>query len=149
MYCQTLGLVLRLRVDFVLPLSQEQEEPHLNLSDGGALEGWTKKILIGFWLSLGGKGSEWPRSQQRTNTTRRTPSKSTITEHTKNLIVAHRPCLLIVFLGPKIFLTQKLFFWLIYFRIKNLFWTQKIFRTNIFFFGPKTFIPVWSLEKAQ
>ena len=24
--CQTLGLVLRLRVDFVLPLSQEQEE---------------------------------------------------------------------------------------------------------------------------
>ena len=25
-YCQTLGLVLRLRVDFVLPLSQEQEE---------------------------------------------------------------------------------------------------------------------------
>ena len=26
MYCQTLGLVLRLRVDFVLPLSQEQEE---------------------------------------------------------------------------------------------------------------------------
>ena len=26
LYCQTLGLVLRLRVDFVLPLSQEQEE---------------------------------------------------------------------------------------------------------------------------
>ena len=25
-YCQTLGLVLRLRVDFVLPLSQEQQE---------------------------------------------------------------------------------------------------------------------------
>ena len=25
-YCQTLGLVLRLRVDFVLPLSQEQEQ---------------------------------------------------------------------------------------------------------------------------
>ena len=25
-FCQTLGLVLRLRVDFVLPLSQEQEE---------------------------------------------------------------------------------------------------------------------------
>ena len=25
-YCQTLGLVLRLRVDFVLPLSQEEEE---------------------------------------------------------------------------------------------------------------------------
>ena len=25
-YCQTLGLVLRLRVDFVLPLSQQQEE---------------------------------------------------------------------------------------------------------------------------
>ena len=24
--CQTLGLVLRLRVDFVLPLSQEEEE---------------------------------------------------------------------------------------------------------------------------
>ena len=24
--CQTLGLVLRLRVDFVLPLSQEQEQ---------------------------------------------------------------------------------------------------------------------------
>ena len=24
--CQTLGLVLRLRVDFVLPLSQEQQE---------------------------------------------------------------------------------------------------------------------------
>ena len=26
MYCQTLGLVLRLRVDFVLPLSQEEQE---------------------------------------------------------------------------------------------------------------------------
>ena len=26
MYCQTLGLVLRLRVDFVLPLSQEQQQ---------------------------------------------------------------------------------------------------------------------------
>ena len=25
-YCQTLGLVLRLRVDFVLPLSQEQQK---------------------------------------------------------------------------------------------------------------------------
>ena len=25
-FCQTLGLVLRLRVDFVLPLSQEQQE---------------------------------------------------------------------------------------------------------------------------
>ena len=25
-FCQTLGLVLRLRVDFVLPLSQEEEE---------------------------------------------------------------------------------------------------------------------------
>ena len=25
-YCQTLGLVLRLRVDFVLPLSQEEEQ---------------------------------------------------------------------------------------------------------------------------
>ena len=25
-YCQTLGLVLRLRVDFVLPLSQQEEE---------------------------------------------------------------------------------------------------------------------------
>ena len=25
-FCQTLGLVLRLRVDFVLPLKQEQEE---------------------------------------------------------------------------------------------------------------------------
>ena len=25
-YCQTLGLVLRLRVDFVFPLSQEEEE---------------------------------------------------------------------------------------------------------------------------
>ena len=25
-FCQTLGLVLRLRVNFVLPLSQEQEE---------------------------------------------------------------------------------------------------------------------------
>ena len=25
-FCQTLGLVLRLRADFVLPLSQEQEE---------------------------------------------------------------------------------------------------------------------------
>ena len=25
-YCQTLGLVLRLRVDFVSPLSQEQQE---------------------------------------------------------------------------------------------------------------------------
>ena len=26
LFCQTLGLVLRLRVDFVLPLSQEEEE---------------------------------------------------------------------------------------------------------------------------
>ena len=26
LYCQTLGLVLRLRVDFVLPLSKEEEE---------------------------------------------------------------------------------------------------------------------------
>ena len=36
-YCQTLGLVLRLRVDFVLPLSQEEEQepPHQNLSEGG------------------------------------------------------------------------------------------------------------------
>ena len=25
-FCQTLGLVLRLRVDFVLPLSQEQQQ---------------------------------------------------------------------------------------------------------------------------
>ena len=25
-FCQTLGLVLRLRVDFVVPLSQEQQE---------------------------------------------------------------------------------------------------------------------------
>ena len=25
-FCQTLGLILRLRVDFVLPLSQEQEQ---------------------------------------------------------------------------------------------------------------------------
>ena len=25
-FCQTLGLVLRLRVDFVLPLSQQEEE---------------------------------------------------------------------------------------------------------------------------
>ena len=25
-YCQTLGLVLRLRVEFVLPLSQEEEQ---------------------------------------------------------------------------------------------------------------------------
>ena len=25
-YCQTLGLVLRLRVDFVLPLSQQEQE---------------------------------------------------------------------------------------------------------------------------
>ena len=38
-YCQTLGLVLRLRVDFVLPLSQgqqqqEQEQPSPNLSVG-------------------------------------------------------------------------------------------------------------------
>ena len=43
-YCQTLGLVLRLRVDFVLPLSQqqeqeEQEQKHKNLSEGGLLEG--------------------------------------------------------------------------------------------------------------
>ena len=26
LYCQTLGLVLRLRVDFVLPLSQQEEQ---------------------------------------------------------------------------------------------------------------------------
>jgi len=26
LFCQTLGLVLRLRVDFVLPLSQEEEQ---------------------------------------------------------------------------------------------------------------------------
>ena len=44
-YCQTLGLVLRLRVDFVLPLSQEQQQeeqqqdPNQNLSEGGVLEG--------------------------------------------------------------------------------------------------------------
>ena len=25
-YCQTLGLILRLRVDFVLPLSQEEQQ---------------------------------------------------------------------------------------------------------------------------
>ena len=41
-HCQTLGLVLRLRVDLVFPLSQEEQEeepPHQNLSEGGVLEG--------------------------------------------------------------------------------------------------------------
>ena len=47
-FCQTLGLVLRLRVDFVLPLSKQQQEEEeeeeeqpltKNLSDGGVLEG--------------------------------------------------------------------------------------------------------------
>ena len=43
-YCQTLGLVLRLRVDFVLPLSQQQQEEQeqpltKNLSVGSILEG--------------------------------------------------------------------------------------------------------------
>ena len=41
-FCQTLGLVLRLRVDFVLPLSQQQEEEEpltKNLAVGSILEG--------------------------------------------------------------------------------------------------------------
>ena len=44
-YCQTLGLVLRLRVDFVLPLSQEQQQQEQeqpspkSISGGGVLEG--------------------------------------------------------------------------------------------------------------
>ena len=46
-FCQTLGLVLRLRVDFVLPLSQQQQEEEeeeeqpltKNLSVGSILEG--------------------------------------------------------------------------------------------------------------
>ena len=38
-YCQTPVLVLRLGVDFVSPLSQEEEEPPPNLSEGGVLEG--------------------------------------------------------------------------------------------------------------
>ena len=43
--CQTLGLVLRLSVDFVLPLSQQKttkttrRTPPQNLSEGGVLEG--------------------------------------------------------------------------------------------------------------
>ena len=46
-------------VDFVLP-------PHQNLSEWGVLEvrNSTHKLLLGFWLSLGGKGSEEPRSQE-------------------------------------------------------------------------------------
>ena len=45
--CQTLGLVLRLRVDFVLPLLQEEEEePHQNIAEGCKLVNYMSKILL-------------------------------------------------------------------------------------------------------
>ena len=48
--------VLGLGVDIVFPLPQQQEYPHQNLSEGGVLEGlnFTHRLLIDFWLCLGG-----------------------------------------------------------------------------------------------
>ena len=41
--------------------------PHQNLSDGSVLEGWnlTHRLLMGFWLSLGGQGSMSQEEQEQ------------------------------------------------------------------------------------
>ena len=66
---------------------------------------------MGFWLSLG---------VQMTHVTRRTTPKSTITEHTKNLIVAPK-----ILSDPKKFQNQ-------YFFQTQIFLDTKFFRTKIF-----------------
>ena len=70
----------------------------------------THRPIMGFWLSLG---------VQMTHVTRRTTPKSTITEHTKNLIVAPK-----ILSDPKIFQHQN------FFQTHNFFW-QKFFLPKI------------------
>ena len=45
---------------------KKNKNPHQNLSEGGVLEGQNlaHRLLIGFWLSLGGQGYEGPMSQE-------------------------------------------------------------------------------------
>jgi len=87
----------------------------------GVLESWnlTHRPIMGFWLSLG------VQMTHVTRRTRRTTPKSTITEHTKNLIVAPK-----ILSDPKFFQNQ-------YFFQTQIFFDTKFFRTK-FLFGPKT-----------
>ena len=57
----------------------------------------------GLWAGFRGLGVQMTDVTRRPRTTRRTPPKYAITEHTKNLIVTHRPCLSKAFLDPKFF----------------------------------------------
>ena len=72
-----------------------------------------------------GLGVQMIHVTRRTRTTRRTPPKSTISEHPKNLFVTHR-CLpkkfcTHIFCGPKFFFNQKCLF------DQKKFWDQKFF----------------------
>ena len=98
--------------------------PHQNISEGGVLEGWnlTHRPIMGFWLSLG------VQMTHVTRRTRRTSPKSTITEHTKNLIVAPK-----ILSDPKFFQNQYFFQTQIFFDTK-FFWMKNFFRMQKFFF---------------
>ena len=97
--------------------------PHQNLSEGGVLKysNLTFRLLMGFWLCLG----VW--MTHVTRRTRRTSPKFTITENTKNLIVAPK-----FFSDPTFFRTQN------FCRTQNVFWMQNFFWPKNFWW-PKTF----------
>ena len=68
-YCQTPGQSLDQELTLFYPChinNNNNKTPHQNLSEGRVLEGGylTHRLLMGFWLSLGGQGSEWPMSQE-------------------------------------------------------------------------------------
>ena len=68
------------------PCHNNNNSPHQNLFEGGTLEvrKLTHKLLIGFWVSLGGWGQKGPMSKEEQE---QQSTKSTTREHTIYLIV--------------------------------------------------------------
>ena len=113
--------------------NENKKNPHQNLSVGDVIEGWNlrRRLHMGFLAEFRGFGVRMTRVRRRTRTKRRTPPKYTIMELTKNLIVAHRRCLPIVFLEHQFYLAPN-FFWPKFFSNPNYFWIQNFFRSKIF-----------------
>ena len=86
---------------------EEQKEPSPNSIKRGCRRSLEFETQTTHGLLAEFRGLRTCVSRRRTTTTR-TPPKSTIREHTKNLIVAHRRCLPIRDLETKLFLCPEL-----------------------------------------
>ena len=126
-FCQTPGYIFSLGVDFVLPQSQQQEPQPKSIK-----RGCTRSLKFRL-------GVQRTHITRRTRKTKRTPPKSTIREHTKNLIMVH----IMHFLPISDLKTKRPNFLNKFCFTKNFFWLKTFFEpkisSNSQFFGSKFF----------